>query len=372
LLDRPLPASAAALSVRDIPNALGAFFVYGRQTDRAARVELVTRRTDDLVAAKTVLGEILADLAEQPANEEVVDQIPAVSVALGANWRLPSDTPPDVQARLYAEHTEMTLSERWPDLPLPSLDGRTPREVAADPAYQIRVLASILLLEMATTADGTQFDFNSLRQNLGLPTRDPIDPATVDVSQIPLVRLTLLPPQQLTDDDLLDCYERADHFGMVSAIRGLAREAIARESLDKRIDKAAAHHWLARTAKDLEEATDHLQAARQAARAQGQSPAPWLLAELAMQLQYQNLERCQSLFEELRTKYIREPGVAESLFSILNRFGLIGEDGMPAVGPAPSAAEVGEPAASTSQLWTPGQAGPASGEKSKLWVPGAE
>lgn len=373
LLDRPQPPSVADLSCREIPNVLGEMYVFGRQTDRSARVELVAKRTPHLAAARAVLGELLAELVQQPASEEVIDQVTAVSVALDASWRLPDDTPGEVRRRFHAEHKQLALSERWPDTPLSQLDGRTPRQAAAEAALRVRVLAAILLLELSLSAAGEEFDFNALRRNLGLPTREPIDPAAVDVKQIPLARLALIPPAALSDDDLIACYERAAMFAHTAALRALAREVLARPSLDERVNKAVAHDELARAASDPAEAASHLQAAQQAAREKGQSPAPWLLAELAMHLQYQNLDRCEEVFHELRARHLREPGVRESMLGLFRQFGLVDESGRPTSSRAPgSTEERAEPAASTSPLWTPDQPDSASGQKSKLWVPGSE
>ncbi len=80
----------------------------------------------------------------------------------------------------------------------------------------------------------------------------------------------------------------------------------------------------------------------------------------------------------LMSKHMREPGIAQAVYSLLAQLGLIEVDpatgrpvmtgGMPGAMPAPAAASPGG-------LWTPDQGAapaPAAAGKSKLWMPGMD
>ena len=45
LLDRPTPATGVGIKPEEIPRVVGRLFLFGKQTDREARLELVTHRS---------------------------------------------------------------------------------------------------------------------------------------------------------------------------------------------------------------------------------------------------------------------------------------------------------------------------------------
>lgn len=83
----------------------------------------------------------------------------------------PSKLPPGVESklilRLKAEHYE-----KWPDLPLPALNGKTPREAMKSEVGRRQLEEVLRGMENAEARDGKQdaaaFDFSSLRKTLGL------------------------------------------------------------------------------------------------------------------------------------------------------------------------------------------------------------
>src|SRR5690606_16048750 len=121
-----------------------------------------------------------------------------------------------------------------------------------------------------------------------------------------------------------------------------------------------------------------IERARDAAKAEGQSPARWLLSELPIRLQLREVERLQQIIEEIQTKHAREPGIMNALLGMLMRLGLIQPGGMPGRGIAPGdLAAIGAPGAGG--LWTPdggaaqpAAAAPAAEKKSGLWLPGMD
>ncbi|HEV3137554.1 MAG TPA: hypothetical protein VGZ26_06610, partial [Pirellulales bacterium] len=322
LLDRGVPESGKEISREQIPQMVGQVYVFGKQTDRAARLELVAYRTE-LAQAKQVLSEVGGDALGAPGAETITTHVPAVQHVLGWNWRLPDDTPPDHRLALMSQHRREILLNRWPDMPQQLLGGKSAREAARDPAHRIRLLGAILLLELSTDQLTSDFDFNELRAKLDLPPAGPIDPNQVSLADLPLARLGRVDVKQLSDEALVDLYRRADHFRHISALRKLAHEIIARPSLDRPqdqadgLDKAEVYGILAQIEPDTRQAIAYLEQARKIAEASKTSTAPWDLAELTLRIARGEVPEADRLLHHIRDQHIREPGVAQALFQIL-------------------------------------------------------
>ncbi len=83
---------------------------------------------------------------------------------------LPEPSPPSPETkRLLAESKARHYAE-WPDIPLPALDDRTPRECARTPDGRREVDLLLRHMEnMEHRAPGEPFDFSTLREDLGIP-----------------------------------------------------------------------------------------------------------------------------------------------------------------------------------------------------------
>lgn len=376
LVDRPIPESGLELAREAVPNVLGEMYIFGRRTDRDARLEFSVLRDDRFASAKAALEEILGEYLSGSTTEEVAGQIPTLTATLTWRWRLPDDTPAEKRRELVSEQRREVMLNRWPELALRKLGGKTPRQAAADPKWKIPTLAAILLLELSSEQNGNEFDFNELRKTLNLPTRESIDPAGIDALRMSIVNIPLLDVSKVSDKDLLVLYRRVVLKHASEAIRHLAKEVLRRGSLNGQVDKNETYDLLIRTAVNVADALSYVADARKTATEAGESPARWLLAELSIRLSTADTAECQKLVQTIQTRYMQEPGVAEGLYEILVSYGIISPEGMPA-GPRRGAAPPLAAAAATpdtaSKLWTPdAPAAAGSGEKSKLWVPGMD
>ena len=68
LLDRPMPESAEGLSLETMPRMLGQALLFGRQTDREARFEVMGVAADELPAVMSLVREVAGD-ALGPAGQ---------------------------------------------------------------------------------------------------------------------------------------------------------------------------------------------------------------------------------------------------------------------------------------------------------------
>ncbi|MFV1965108.1 MAG: hypothetical protein ACC628_06765 [Pirellulaceae bacterium] len=379
LLDRELPETGEGLPREGVPSVRGELYVYGKETNREARLEFALERLSNFDEHKAALAELAGELIGEVANEEVAGEVPALSAAMAWRWRLPDDTPQDHQKTLIEEQRREVMLQRWPDLPHSSLDGKPPREAASDPDYRLRTLAAILLLELAAEASSQGFDFNELRTELDLPTRDPIQSEEIDIRTGPMTRLAKLNTSTLADGDLILAFRRAilKHYRV--AIYRFSQEIIRRKLEDPQLNFRDVYTAAIESCPDSNESLKFVEEAKNLAISKGESPAQWLLTELSIRLPRMEGEECNRLFQTLRSRHLKEPGVAQALHDLLVNFGLIQPDG-PSAGPSeaapgpPPAAPPDTGTAAPGELWTSDSAPPAGkGEgQSKLWVPGID
>ncbi|HEV7223823.1 MAG TPA: hypothetical protein VGN42_14040 [Pirellulales bacterium] len=375
LLDRPMPATGAGLAIADVPETLAQLFLFGRETDRAARLEISVYR-DQLAAADKQLAELVGDTLGPAGAEEVISSAPALQRVLSRDWRLPPDTPIEHARDLTDQRQRRALLEKWPQTPNPALGGQTPEQAAAEPARRVKVLALILSLESSSNIESS--DFNELRARLALPAPEDIDPSAMGddlrANHLSLVRLHRLIASKLSDDDLLYAYQRAALPQAKRALRRIVPEVVSRPSLEQRVDQAQAYGLLASFTQDLEQALDYVERARKAAEASGRSSAEWDMEELMLRLGQGNAPAAERLLKHIQTAHGKEPGVMQRLTQLLYQAGVIDERGRPVGPPAEEPAGIvvpGGPAEAAGKLWTPGgEAG--EGKKSALWMPGMD
>jgi len=377
LLDRALPRSGEGLTFDQVPAILGEMYLFGRETDREARLEFITTKTPDMEAKVERVRQLLAEFGGELRKEEQIGEVSASSAALTWRWRVPNDVSPAQRNTLIEQKRRDIHLNVWPDTPLPELDGKRPSEVAADPQYRVRVLAAILLLELGAEQSNMDFDFNELRAKLGLPQRQDLDPSVLESRRVTLPCVHLLPAEKLSDEQLASVYMLAMLYRATRAVRRMATEILRRPSLKSQLNQAEICHSLYAFARNGDDALEWIQRAEQAAIEARQSPARYLLQELELRRLRGEPEACRQVYMRLQTQHGREPGVAEALYAWLRQIGAIAPDGRPAMQPdeaGPPAAAAGAAAPAGPGIWTPDQpAAPAAGQpKPSIWLPGMD
>jgi len=372
LLDRGMPEWRDDMTVADLPVVLADCWVFGRQTDREARLELQIERTPSGELAKQRLVAIVGEQLGLPTNEVVLKLVSLVALSMSAPVRFPKSAPPDRVGSLIDQLRRDIYLQRWPEISRVVFNGQTARVLAADSQLRIRVLAAILNLELMTEQHPTAaaMDFNDLRTELGLPRAEKIVASGDDVKRLPLARWNRLDLARLSDDDLVSAYRMRTLKGTRASLRRTAQELVSRPNIGDKIDLVNVYQMLVQVSADSDEALQHIERGRREGTAKGYSPATWYLLELQVRFSRYELEECNRLTRILATRHAEEPGIAESLFRVLERYGVVGPDGsMP--GTKQSAAPALEPAAAVGglQLWTPDSAA-APKQESKLWLPG--
>jgi hypothetical protein len=370
LLDRPMPENADGLNLENVPKLLGQALLFGRQTDREARLEVMAVAADDLQAVKDMILAATGDSIHPEPSEEVVAHWSAGQRLLRTGWQPPRGTTPEQLQAMMDQHRQQAIFERWPDLKLGVLDGRTLRDAAKDGAYRIRSLAAILVMEYWSGQLPGEVDFNALRSQLGLPVQEPIDTKKTPVAELPTVRLARLNPESLSDQDLLLAYYRSVAFAIRPVLRKTAKAVVERPSLANSNERLHAYATLVRNEENVGRALEYVDEGRKAGTAKNESCATWDLMELSLRFAAHDGPRSMQLIQHLHDRHMEEPGVGEALTRMLVEVGLLRPDGTPAFGPEASAAMAPEaPAAEPGGIWTPDAGQPSSGGGGKLWTP---
>jgi hypothetical protein len=369
IFDRPAVESVEGLSAQSMPIYLGQLLVFGRQTDREARLQLVGATAAELPLIKTAINELAGQWLQGPEQTEEIGFASVTEDLLQPKWRPPVQLTPQQFHAILAEYRRDALLNRWPEMKLGSLDGLTPAQAAADPKYRIRVLAAVMVLQFYADNLRWSFDFNNLRTRLGLPILEPIDAPPGNISQLPLVRLARVNVEKLADDELVQAFQRAVGYNHRRAVIKFGKEIIDHPAFAERKERALAYMTLARMDDDLDRAMTYVEAGRKATDSTGKSHATWDLEELSLRFARQEIPDALQLIRHIEATHINEPNVSLILTQILVEAGLLRPDGTPAIPPGHAESEMAPAGAAPDEpgkLWTPGSESAGGG---KLWVP---
>lgn len=376
LLDRDPPTDVDNLKRDEVPRILGFLMYFGRQTDRAERLELLADRDEQLETTKSTLNDVLGDALGSQSGEEDAGRSPGGDKSLSWRWHFPPQTPAKVRRELLAEERREALLERWPEEPRDVLGGKTPREASEIEELRLPLLATLLLLEQGGENAGYEETFKELRSSLGLPASEAIVATDEQMNDVPMVRATRIDVSQLSDSALALLYKRAILVNANVVIAKLVREGLKRPSFANEVPYETLYEQLFSLEPESEDAVKVLDEARSWAAANNQSSGKWDLLELQLYISDNNSEGANRLLTHLRDEHMDEPEIAQQVYQLLYMIGAIpaGAPGEPPSGAAIPAGMAGgvpssaaAPASGESAIWTPNSE--SGGEKSKLWTP---
>ena len=379
LTDKAQLETGVDVTMEQIPLAVATLYLFGKQTDRDARVELVLANLDGEDAATSVLQTICGDELGKLEDTSDITEVPVLADALSWNPVFPEDTPQELMQQLSLTQREDGFCDIFPTLKLQAFDGRTAEELALDFTHRIKVQATLLIIETNLQCRDYQADLNYVREKLGLVLLEPIDPTDVELSQITDVQLGRYDVTKMSTDQLADCYQRCLVITFRKAIVGIAEEIIARDDKPQHLNLADVYGSLLETRSTNEERIELIEKAKQAALDANQSPAIWMLREIPIRIMSGDTQKASDLMQTIEANHIEEPGIREHFYQLLMQLGIINPDGSPAGGPgAPAQPGIIDPSATQAgDVWTPGTQEPqtsdqpsASGDdKPGLWIP---
>ena len=372
LLDQVELTEFENLTINDIPQVAGNLLVFGKQTDREARIETYLVQNDLYQKTIDAISEIAGT---QEFQTEKVDEVLLADQVMSWDWHLPPQVPFETRQKLMNDKTREAILETWPAIQFASLDMKSAKEVVGDANYAVPLsaLATRLSQELESMPGGEEI-ISELMNQLKIEREQSIDPTAVKLNSISAVRQKHLEFAKLEDDQIYALFTHAMMIGNMPVLRNLIPEALNRPQLAERINFSQALTVLSRVTVDNEKALEHMKKARQIASENGEKVGKYLVMELDARMERGISEKCEDLVREIQMRHMNEPDVEMMLVQVLSRHGLIQPDGTPVeMDEHPEA--IGQPAASESSgIWTPDSANEPSGEsgESKLWLPGSE
>ena len=262
--------------------------------------------------------------------------------------------------------------ETFPTIPFRVLNDQTPAEVAKDENGRRNLAALVLMVEQgadALAADG--FDFNRLRGQLNVPEPQAVDLESREFDRLSPIEMQRVDFSTLPDESLIKAYVMASSCGNLPILRVAGPVILSRPDMEKYIRFEMILVMLARMCADTDEALELMQKARKHATAAERPIGGLLIDELELRLERNRPEGCQELLRVLQANHLQDPQNQYRLASVLQKFGIMGQDGrMRTAGAGP--AEPVAAAAGASEIWTPDGGTDAAGDAegtSKLWVP---
>ena len=375
VLDREELKEAEGLAIDTIPNVIGEMLMYGKQTDRDARIEFLATKNSKFDEAISYIQETFKTEIDGDAKETVLGQVSMLSDTLTWNWHLPQDVTREQYQDLNTTQRQKTMLEKWPEIPFNIFDNKTAREASKDEKYHIGLEALMIQLEQSSDqqVNGETITVE-LRKELGLPEPEMVDPETLGDRLVSPIRQKYLLIDKLSDEQLVAIQSEAMMIGNMGVLKRILPEILSRPSTNDSAPHDLCHSVLAQIAEEDEECFGHLAKAREIAKENDRPFGVYLVQELEMGILRGKTDKLPELLREIETNHLAEPNVEYQLVRVLQRFGLIGADGRPPGAPPqrqPAPAAAGAPG-----VWTgddaPSEPQPdeAAPQESKLWIPG--
>ena len=379
LLDRDKPESLEQLPpVDEIPEAAALVLVYGKQTDRAARIEALDVRAKDLDEVRERVNSVV-DGAE--LKQETAASLPLLVACQPpvAMIRFQGKSAEAQSAQLELMNRRMPANVVAAELPL--LGGKSLQELADDDAKLLQRTAIVEIIHHYDAIAGKAREVvDEVHKLAKIDVLPPITPDKESIETIDNADLDRIDAGKLDVESLIYLLQRSQQISSSIAERHFASRLLQVEvTEEQRPAKLVAYMSLINSAGSADKALQHLDEAKKFAEENSLSDASLLLSEISLRLQSGDGAGFQKAIETLSTRHGDEPEVMAQLQQMLISYGLLRPDGSPrqippAAGATPGASAGTEPAGST--LWTP-DSGPAESPPSsegggKLWVPGMD
>lgn len=377
LLEEPLPEQGVALTGENIPETLGLVLLFGKQTDRAARivVRMVMRRFLEVVRRT------LSDTLSHVAWEEKLDhKLPFLQACdPRPAWGDRPEFRVDIEKAL-ADFRTSRFGHRIATEPLAALKNRTLSDAAADPELALEREALVRLIESTDGIADEAAVLDEIRTAAGVSALPAIAVKTSDdLEMVENSDLGRVDCKTLDPEGLSFLLRRADLIDMDSVSERAAREILSRgESLSDTGLLVMAHMTLVKVSRNPVVMLERIETAKPVFDKLGFDQANLLLMELQARARVGDIAGFQNVIRKLTTDYRHREDVMVSLQQMLVAMGVINPDGSPRRGPAQGGQLAAEPAKGSGVIWTPDSGSPAaapspSGQApSKLWIPGMD
>jgi hypothetical protein len=220
ILDRPVPTQAELeqATLDTIPRSIGQITLFDQTADGQAASAHVNalegeRQTESLRIFEAAAGELArpsAQDAEKTENSDVLGWYSKADLELTDSTFFPPNTPSRVRNALRRQFVEKSAYETWQNIPLDSLEGKTPAEVAQNPEFRVRLAAALRVLDTYLDRRGIILESADLRARLGIPAPTPLELSSQqDFNTLSVAQLCRVDTKALPDEAFERLLQRA-------------------------------------------------------------------------------------------------------------------------------------------------------------------
>jgi len=383
MLNREKVNSVDDLTLENVPSVIGELLIYGKQTDRPARFEIVTARDNRYDEMKILIDETFGEfIAGDPKSQEIGEST-EMSELLEWRWHLPEGVTRTQHAEMVKQQRENVILNQWVKIEFTCLDGKTPEEAVKEPEMEIPLRALLLTLENA--AQGQFFSDElggKLRDHLGLDDYELIAPGENDRISSP-IQQQYLDYSKASEEQLIRIQADAMRIGNTRVLRKVITEVLDRPDF-KAMTRDMCYSMMAHFSEDIDESLENISKACDEAKKADRPIGLYLVQEFELRLSRGMTDGLPDLLTRIQKDHLDEPDVEYQLVRVLDRFG-IGPDrgplrGAPGQQPPPRPVPEQPPAEGSGGIWTPDQPEPIASEapasesgdgesSSGLWIP---
>ena len=371
MLDRDKPDSLEVLPpLEEVPEAISLVFVYGKQTDRASRIEVLDVRKPQLEDVRSRLESVVGDVQLQEEQGELLPLLVACQPAVAM---IRFQAKPAEAEKLQNDLITARMPRSITSIESPLLGGGSLKSTCDDDSLKFERTVMMRIVEqydaIVSKGQGIIDEAYNIAKLVPLPM---IKPEAGEVESISNEDLNRIDSSDLDAESLIYLLQRSQQVSATPMLRRVAKQIIEADlNEEQQPAKLLAYMTLINAAEGNEKALSLLEEAKAFAEAKDIPISNLLLSEVSLRLSAGDGPGFQQTVETLSRRYGNDPEVMARLQQTLMAYGLISPDGSPRqAGPPAGPADSGG-----GELWTPDSGTPASEGGSgggKLWVPGMD
>ena len=378
ILDREAPEDLEKIpDPGALPESLGLVLIYGKQTDREARIEVVDLLSGDVDEIRKQMESTLNGVKLEDGKTEPSPFLSSAQPKIGMiRFKVSAEEAEAMQKQWFATRMPEVLCS----LNLPILGGQSLSETKDNVDLLIERSATLRVIEhYEALVSELGESLSAVYAAAGVQQPEAIMATDDDIETLDTADLLRVDVSNLSSTALMYLVQRAQQISSNTVAKVAAKRLLEMDLPEEEAQThMLAHLALINAVNDSREAIECIDKAKIFAAKHSMSSANLLLSEIPLRLRSGDSAGFQAAIGELTTNYNQEPEVMAQLQQILMAVGLLGPDGQPVGGPPPGAQAAPDagPASAPGGLWTPEQGSPPPASEGsgsgKLWVPGMD
>ncbi|TWT70055.1 tetratricopeptide repeat protein [Crateriforma conspicua] len=384
ILDRDRPEPTEAPSVDNFPRSLAIVLLYGKQTDRDAKLIALDMQSADAETVQSKLSELLPGVEYQSTQDR---QLPFLVAARPQLALVQFEADPLAVDETIVSIQRSEVADRLTKIALPMLGDRSLVDAAQDSDAKFDCSVAVTIMESYDLLTSLDEELSGkIRSAANVDALPGLTISDDDIEDVANVDLNRVDVAGLNNESRIYLMNRAQQVSATPLLRRVAQSILDSNIRNENPDVTImAYFALVGSSTNFKSKLALLDEAKSYAKANDRVTPRMLFLELELRLQARDGEGFQQSLREVSETYGNNPEVMAQLQQMLMSWGLIRPDGSPR-NAGPAAAAPASPQAE-SGLWTPDSGSPAaappaasgppasapeSGGGGKLWVPGMD